>query len=151
MLARACPVIIVPLEDCFVVESSKHAFAWIDYAPAAARTAVVAGGYAAALVPLDGRTRLSRLARWLSMPWRVAAAERRVSKAGATFIVRYGVWPDAEQPTFVCQLDTDASAYADAQLLPEPNRVLRWIRARAAWLELCHPSLAAVVVIGRVA
>jgi len=103
-------------------------------------------GYVAELVRLQAPSKIARLFAWIATPWTVRRAERRLTGRGAAIIGRFGAWPDAERPTFVFPLFSPASAYADAQLLPHAGGLAASLRRR---FDLCHPSLAAIVVIGR--
>lgn len=138
----------MPLEHCFVGALDHDAFVWLGAKPRAAT--VRPGGHVAIMLRLDAPSRLLRLMAWLTMPFRIAVAERRILRSGATPAARIGLWPDTQAPTFVWHLEGPASAYADAQLLPPPSAPLQWIRRAAPRFQLCHPSVAAVIVIGTV-
>jgi hypothetical protein len=118
----------VPLEDYFATASGAHV---------------------AVVVSLDDRRPAHRLLAWLASPWRMRAAERRLRRSGATPIGRFGLWPNAVQPTFIYPLRTAAAQYAEAELLPELPSSLRWITRAVSQLGLCHPGLAAIAVVGR--
>ena len=121
----------------------QERFAWLDE-----RSPAVPQGYLAVTVRLDAQPRLARLIAWLTMPWRIRSAERRIRRAGGTPVGRYGAWPDAHSPTVVYALDSAAATYAEAELLPAPPRALRWLWASQA-LAVCHPSLGAIIVLGK--
>jgi hypothetical protein len=118
----------VPLEDYFGTASGAHV---------------------AVVVPLDARGPAVRLIAWLASPWRMRCAERRLVRSGLTPIGRFGVWPDAAEPTFIYPLGSTAAKYAEAELLPEPSRAIRWLTRAGSTLGLCHLSLGAIVVVGR--
>lgn len=147
------------LDECFVAVGARPKFEWLEaqslLRDADARDRRVAqsvspDGYVAVIVRLESRLRLARVFRWLTTPWCLRSAERRIARAGARPIGRFGAWPDAARPTFVYPLAPAAAAYAEAHLLPAPTQAVRWFRRAARSLNLCHPSLGAVVVIGRV-
>jgi hypothetical protein len=118
----------VPLEDYFATASGAHV---------------------AVVVSLDDRRPANRLFAWLASPWRMRAAERRLRRAGATPIGRFGLWPNVVEPTFIYALRSAAAQYAETELLPEPPRSLRWLTRAGSQLGLCHPALSAIVVVGR--
>jgi hypothetical protein len=134
-----------PLDDCFL---AGGAVAWLE--PGSSRLDPPRAGHLAVMITLQGRLRVARMAGWIAMPWRIWRAERTLVRAGATPIGRYGAWPDTRRPTFVYPLASTAAAYAESQFLPPPNRALRWLRQAVRPLALCHPSLAAVIVLGKV-
>lgn len=87
-----------------------------------------------------------RLLLLLTLGVRVACAERRLRRAGATRVYRYAVTPSLERPTIAYEIGTPAAQYADRHLRPRGgDDFLRRIIARVAGVD---PSIGAVVVAG---
>jgi hypothetical protein len=87
-----------------------------------------------------------RLLTLLTLPLRVARAQRVLRGAGAVRVHRYAVTPSLERPTVAYELDTPAAQYADRHLRPRATgERLRGIIARVAGVD---PSIGAVVVAG---
>jgi hypothetical protein len=112
--------------------------------------ALRSGGGLAIAIRLDGRSRLRRLGTLLTLPIRMALAERTLAWCGTTSVQRYGVTPDLRAPTVVFPLDTPAARYAEEHLVPGPRNWFLAVLRKA--LTRClgnDPSLGAILVVGR--
>jgi hypothetical protein len=108
------------------------------------------GGYLAVALELPPGSRFRRIAGALSLPFRLARAERALARCGAVLGGRYGVAPDLDAPTIIYQLGGAAARYAEENLLLSPRS---WPAAIVCWaLRIwigCDPSLGAILVVGR--
>lgn len=138
------------LGPCFVENTCGLTF----LADAADDRRVVSGGasgsFVGVVLQMAAPSRLAQLARWLSTALRIAAANRRLARAGAVPIGAYAVFPDTARPTFVYQLESAAGRYTEEYLLPvRRHGAVGRLRAVVSRLVCCDPAVAAVVVVGK--
>jgi len=108
------------------------------------------GGYLAIALELSHGSRFLRMIKTLTLPYRVAGAERELARSGAEPAGRYGVAPDLATPTVVYQLGVAAGRYAEEHLLlTARSRPAAVVCALLRMWAGCDPSLGAVLVIGR--
>ena len=145
------------LRACFV--DDRRDFAVLDSSlrgpqRVAADRQLVAGmqstGVVSVVLCARRRSRVARTAYWLTSAPRIAAARRRIVRAGATLLGLYAVFPDAERPTILYELGSPACAYAERLLLPIQARRFTSIRAFLSRVVGFDPSVGAVIVVGRV-
>jgi hypothetical protein len=105
-----------------------------------------AGDFVAYAVTLEAPP-LLRLCTLVTLALRLRRAARMIERNGGAAVVRYGIDPRLEAPTFVYQLDCAASQYADRFLRARGSGVaFRRLAARCFGYD---PALGAVVVVGR--
>jgi hypothetical protein len=111
--------------------------------------ALPSGGALAITIRLDTGGRLRRLGTLLSLPLRMALAERKLAQCGAKAVQRYGVAPDLRSPAIVFPLGTPAARYAEEHLIPGPRKwLLAVIRKGLTRCLGYDPALGAVLVVG---
>lgn len=108
------------------------------------------GGYVAVALVLPDGSRFQRMTAALTLPFRLAAAERALRRRGVEPAGRYGVSPDLCAPTVLYQLESAAARYAEKYLLLSPRSLLSHAICGVLrlWAGL-DPSLGAVLVVGR--
>lgn len=105
-----------------------------------------AGDIVAYAVPLDAAP-LPRLLMLATLRVRLRRAARLIARRGAPAVMRLGIDPHLEAPTFAYQLDSAASRYADGFLRPRGSAA-PWRRLAARCFG-CDPGVGAVVVMGK--
>jgi hypothetical protein len=112
--------------------------------------AIPSGGFVAAALPLGGSSRPARIPALVFLRFRTAALRRRLARTGVVDIRRFGLYPDLVAPTVAYELGTRAEPYAENSLLPRsrswPFAILR--NSLRLWSG-CHPSMAALLIVGR--
>jgi hypothetical protein len=147
------------LEDYFVAGTGEGRFLALEASDPGdptrgkcgeALVALPSGGALAIALPLEARGRLGRLGALLTLPHRIARAEKILSQCGATSVQRYGVTPDLRTPAVIFPLGTPAARYAEEHLVPGPRKwVLAVVRKVLTYCLGYDPSVGAVLVVGR--
>jgi len=105
-----------------------------------------AGDFVAYVVPLNTPP-LVRAMTLATLAFRMRSATRAIENSRMRVIGSYGIDPHWAAPTFVYELNSAASHYADRSLRPRGSaRAVRWILARCFG---CDPAVGAVAVVGR--
>ncbi|PYR44524.1 MAG: hypothetical protein DMF93_00020 [Acidobacteria bacterium] len=89
----------------------------------------------------------ARLVMLLTLPLRLRSALRVIERDRLVLVGRYAIDPDVEAPSFIYQLDSAASRYADRSMRPRgsDSRLRRLITKWAG----CDPALGAVALVAR--
>jgi hypothetical protein len=107
--------------------------------------------YIAASVTLDGFPPIRRCWRLVSLRFQLARAARGISRRGGRDIRRFAVYPNAEAPALLYELDTPAAVYAGGNLLPASgSRIKRLAATTLRYFCGCDPGTGGGVVIGKV-
>jgi len=89
----------------------------------------------------------ARLMTFVTLPLRLWNAARLIQRDRLVLVGRYGIDPDATSPSFVYQLDSAASRYADRSMRPRGSDSA--IRRLAAKWAGCDPGLGAIALVAR--
>jgi len=89
----------------------------------------------------------ARLVMLLTLPLRLRSALRVIERDRLVLVGRYAIDPDVEAPSFIYQLDSAASRYADRSMRPRgsDSRLRRLITKWAG----CDPALGAIALVAR--
>lgn len=108
------------------------------------------GAYVAMALRINGPSRLARLRILLVLRFRAAALRRALAETGAVDIRHFGLYPELEEPTLAYELGSAAERHAERGLLPRSRSwPLAIIRGSLRRWSGCHPSLAALFIVGR--
>lgn len=115
----------------------------------AAVSRLAAGEDLIVVIALDA-TGITKMCRWLLLPFQIAAAADAIAANGIV-VGRYVVAPDLARPTVVYELHSLAQRYAEAFLLFRPRRpgIAGGIRRAIALWTGCDPAAGAIVIVGR--
>ena len=135
-----------PRRPSFPVLTPSNAV-WPSMAPLRRAISDAADGDCVAFaVPLDTPP-LQRLLTLTTLRWHRRRAERAIRDAGAEVVAHFGVDPSLAQPSWMYELDTVASEYADRFMRPKGSNLA--LRRVAQHCFGCDPALGAVLVLAR--
>ncbi|HEV8356817.1 MAG TPA: hypothetical protein VGQ17_08655 [Gemmatimonadales bacterium] len=112
--------------------------------------ALPSGGYVAAALRLDAPSHRARIPHLLFLRFRLAGLRRTLARIGAVHVRRFALYPNLAEPSLAYELGSPAERYAERGLLP---RSRSWLFAIGRiglhrWAG-CHPSVAAVLIVGQ--
>ncbi len=106
--------------------------------------------YVATVFDLADRRRLARHANLLTLRYRLASCRRGMQREGILILGRFAWLPSIDNPTFIYEMGTAASRYAEAKLLPAPaSRVRQLLRKVLALWCGCDPGVGGIAIVGR--
>jgi hypothetical protein len=127
-----------------VVDTRPLAFALGELRDAS--TLLAAGDTIAYVVTLKAPV-AARLITLLTLPLRLRNASRVIERNRLVLVGRYAIDPDVDAPSFIYQLDSPASRYADRSMRPRGSDS-RLRRILTKWAG-CDPALGAVALVAR--
>ena len=138
-----------PPPDRFIALEATRAGASLAQRCQEALSRLPSGGGLAVAFPLNGQGRLRRVGTLLTLPLRMARAERALARCRVASVQRYGVAPDLTAPAVIYPLGTPAARYAEENLVSGPrNRLLALARRLLSVCLGFDPSLGGVLIMG---
>lgn len=135
----------VPAPACRIVRQ-EHPW-WPSMAPLCeAMARAECGDCVAFAVALDTAP-IKRLLTLATLRWQRRRAERAIRRSGGEVVGQFGVDPSLADPSWLYELNTPASAYADRFMRPRGSNLA--LRRLAGWCFGCDPALGGVMVVGK--
>jgi hypothetical protein len=107
------------------------------------------GAYVAMALRING-SRLARLRILLVLRFRAAALRRALAETGAVDIRYFGLCQELEEPTLAYELGSAAERHAERGFLTRSRSwPLAIVRGSLRRWSGCHPSLDALLIVGR--
>jgi len=108
------------------------------------------GAYVAMALRINGPSRLARLRILLVLRFRAAALRRALAETGAVDIRYFGLRQELEEPTLAYELGCAAERHAERGFLTRSRSwPLAIVRESLRRWSGCHPSLDALLIVGR--
>jgi hypothetical protein len=108
------------------------------------------GAYVAMALRFNGPSRLARLRILLVLRFRAAALRRALAETGAVDIRCFGLCQELEEPTLAYELGSAAERHAEWGFLTRSRSwPLAIVRESLRRWSGCHPSLDALLIVGR--
>lgn len=130
----------------FSIVRQEHAL-WPSMAPLGHAIQRAGRGDCVAFAVALDTALITRLLTLATLRWQRRRAERAIRRSGGEVVGHFGVDPSLANPSWLYELNTPASAYADRFMRPRGSNLA--LRRLAEWCFGCDPALGGVMVVGK--